>query len=205
MNKGLEQEIFWSKEYADEYISKNEDFNIEKGIRGWELMLSKAKGIHNILECGCNIGRNMKFLELVLPDAEKSIIELSETAYQRVTSNFKLEHSFNGSILESNLPKNSFNLVFSMGVLIHISPDILLDNMAKMYSYSNKYILIGEYFSRSPVMIEYQGQKNKLFKQDFGKLFIENFNVSIIDYGFLWGYEFDDAGFDDITWWLFKK
>lgn len=165
-------------------------------------MLSKANGIDNILECGSNIGRNIRFLESVVPDSRKSIIELSEPAYQRVTSICTLEHSFNGSILESNLPIDNFNMVFSMGVLIHISPQNLLENM---FSYSNKYILIGEYFSRSPVMIEYQGQINKLFKQDFGKLFIENFNVSLVDYGFLWGHEFDKAGFDDITWWLFKK
>lgn len=30
-------------------------------------------------------------------------------------------------------------------------------------------------------------------------------DCNLIDYGFLWGYEFDIAGFDDITWWLFEK
>lgn len=54
-------------------------------------------------------------------------------------------------------------------------------------------------------MIEYQGEKDRLFKSDFGKMFIENFDVSLIDYGFLWGYLYDIAGFDDVTWWLFKK
>ena len=54
-------------------------------------------------------------------------------------------------------------------------------------------------------MIEYQGEQNKLFKRDFGKLFIENFNVQLVDYGFLWGHIYDSAGFDDITWWLFEK
>jgi hypothetical protein len=92
-----------------------------------------------------------------------------------------------------------------MGVLIHIHPDDLLANMRKMFDYSNKYILIGEYFNRTPVMIEYQGQKDKLFKRDFGKLFIENFPVDLVDYGFLWGHIYDDAGFDDVTWWLFEK
>jgi hypothetical protein len=48
-------------------------------------------------------------------------------------------------------------------------------------------------------------QKNRLFKRDFGKLFLENFSAELIDYGFLWGHIYDDAGFDDITWWLFEK
>ena len=41
--------------------------------------------------------------------------------------------------------------------------------------------------------------------RDFGKLFLENFPVKLIDYGFLWGHIYDHAGFDDITWWVFKK
>jgi hypothetical protein len=95
--------------------------------------------------------------------------------------------------------------VFTMGVLIHINPDQLLEHMSKMYGYSKKYILIGEYFNRIPISIEYQGEKEKLFKRDFGKLFIENFDVNLVDYGFLWGHIYDIAGFDDITWWLFEK
>lgn len=77
--------------------------------------------------------------------------------------------------------------------------------MKKLFDYSKKFILIGEYFNRTPIMQEYHGKLNKLFEKDFGKLFIQNFNISLIDYGFLWGHIYDDAGFDDITWWLFEK
>ena len=117
----------------------------------------------------------------------------------------EIQNKFNGSIIDSELNGQTFDLTFTIGVLIHIHPDYLLDNMRRIYDYSKKYILIGEYFNRTPTMIEYQGQKDKLFKRDFGKLFAENFNVSIVDYGFLWGHIYDNAGFDDITWWLFKK
>ena len=54
-------------------------------------------------------------------------------------------------------------------------------------------------------MLDYQGQKNRLFKRDFGKLIIENFPVKLLDYGFHWGHIYDAAGFDDITWWIFEK
>ena len=111
---------------------------------------------------------------------------------------------FHGSIGDSHF-KEKFDLVFTVGVLIHIHPKDLLKNMQKLYRYAKKYILIGEYFNRTPVMIEYQGKKNRLFKRDFGKLFIENFSVSLVDNGFLWGHVYDQAGFDDITWWLFVK
>ena len=77
--------------------------------------------------------------------------------------------------------------------------------MSAMFSHSSRYILIGEYFSRNLVRLEYQGEANKLFKADYGKVFMENFNVKLVDYGFLWGHLYDEAGFDDITWWLFEK
>jgi pseudaminic acid biosynthesis-associated methylase len=197
-----EQEKFWAHGYAREYIEKNKNFDAELGVEAWETMLKKASGIQTILECGCNIGRQINFLNKVLPQAEKSVIEISKPAFDFVTSNYNIKSAFNGSIVESNFNNNSFDLTFVFGVLIHIHPDNLLANMSKLYNYSKKYILIAEYFNRIPVMIEYQGQLNKLFKRDFGRLFLENFGVKIVDFGFLWEPVY---GFDDITWWLFEK
>jgi pseudaminic acid biosynthesis-associated methylase len=200
-----EQEKFWAEDYAHEYIEKNRSFDGKRGVEAWNRMLSKAKSIDSILECGCNIGRNIKFLSEAYPFTKKSIIEISKPAFDFVTSNMELEESFNGPIIEANFKRKTFDLVFTMGVLIHIHPNDLMANARKIFDHSNKYILIGEYFNRTPVMIEYQGQSDKLFKRDFGKFFIENFDLSVIDYGFLWGHIYDDAGFDDITWWLFEK
>jgi spore coat polysaccharide biosynthesis protein SpsF len=199
-----EQQSFWAKQYAHEYIEKNSQFDNEMGVEGWKKILAKAGDIQSVLECGCNIGRNIGFLDKVLPNAKKSVIEISEPAFRYVTNKFDINSSFNGAIVDSNLSPG-FDLVFTAGVLIHIHPDDLLANMKKMYDYSGKYILICEYFNRTPVMIEYKGQVNKLFKCDFGRLFIDNFSVTLVDYGFLWGHIYDDAGFDDITWWLFQK
>lgn len=206
MSFNSEQEKFWAKTYAYEYIDKNSKFDHNLGSQVWEHMLRKTNGnLENYLELGCNIGRNIEQLKLAFPKAHPSIVEISEPAFNFVTSHHKFKSAFNGSILNSDLEKESFSLVFTIGVLIHINPDQLIAHMAKIHSYSKKYILIGEYFNRTPVSIEYQGEEEKLFKRDFGKLFIENFDVKLLDYGFLWGHIYDKAGFDDITWWLFEK
>lgn len=199
-----EQEIFWSEQYAEDYIKKNAEFDANLGVQAWEKMLASTSGITSLLECGCNIGRNIDSLDRLLPSASKSIIEISKPAFDFVSSRHALAQKFNGSILESSL-EGSFDLVYTMGVLIHINPDELLANLEKAYNYSNKYLLFGEYFNRTPIMLDYQGQKNRLFKRDFGKLVIENFSVKLLDYGFLWGHIYDAAGFDDITWWMFEK
>jgi len=200
-----DQQQFWARTYAAEYMRKNSQFDKQSGVDCWMQMLAKAKDIRSVLECGCNIGRNIGFLNEVLPQAGKSIIEISEPAYEYVSSRYQLDKAFNGPILASKFEDNSFDLVFTMGVLIHIHPDELQANMKKIFDYSCRYVLMGEYFNRTPVMLDYQGEKDKLFKRDFGKLFIESFDVKLVDYGFLWGHLYDKAGFDDITWWLFEK
>lgn len=200
-----EQQVFWKEKYSKEYISRNSNYTLDDGIKCWSKMLQRANGVNAILECGSNIGKNINILNHVLPSSSKSIIEISPDAYEIVKSRYQLAQSYNGPILESSFEKESFDLVFTMGVLIHIHPNDLLDNMQKMFEHSSKYILIGEYFNRTPVTIEYHGEKDKLFKRDFGKLFMENFDVELVDYGFLWGHLYDKAGFDDITYWLFKK
>lgn len=206
MTYNTEQEKFWATTYATDYIKKNSSFDNNIGAEAWAKMLKGTRGeVNNFLECGCNIGRNIEQIKMVIPGAIPSIIEISEPAFKFVTSRYAFKHAFNGAILNSAFDDASFDLVFTMGVLIHIAPDQLLEHMERMFRYSNKYILMGEYFNRTPVSIEYQGEKEKLFKRDFGKLFIENLDVKLIDYGFLWGHIYDVAGFDDVTWWLFEK
>jgi pseudaminic acid biosynthesis-associated methylase len=202
-----EQQAFWKETYTDEYMKRNSNFDFDLAIEAWNIILKKAdkESISSVLECGSNIGRNINFLNTVLPNAKKSIIEIAVDPYNFITTQYKIDQSFNGSILESSFEKDSFDLVFTNGVLIHIHPDEVINNMKKMYEYSKKYIIVSEYFNRTPTMIEYRGEMNKLFKSDFGKTFMENFDVKLIDYGFLWGHVYDNAGFDDVTFWLFEK
>jgi pseudaminic acid biosynthesis-associated methylase len=198
------QEQYWAQEAAQAYIARNSSFDHSLGSQAWDTMLAQAdQPIGSFLECGCNIGRNVSQLALARPAARPSVIEISQPAFHFVTRQHDLQHAFNGPILDASLPPASFDLVFTMGVLIHIQPDQLLQTMARMHAWSSRYILMGEYFNRTPVMLEYHGQQDRLFKRDFGRLFADNFDVEVKDCGFLWDRLYAAAGFDDITWWLF--
>lgn len=200
------QEHFWKSKITENYVADNLVFNERLGISAWERILAKVNKseISSYLDCGSNIGRNIAFLKQVLPAASANIIEIAKEPHDRCLEDFQIEKSFLGPIKEAEFDA-TFDLVFTNVVLIHVNPNDLLASMTRMYELSSRYILIGEYFSRAPLMIDYRGETNRLFKRDFGKLFVENFDCKVRDYGFLWGHEFDDAGFDDITYWLFEK
>ena len=199
-----EQELFWKNTYGEEYISKNQTFDNDKGSEAWKKILSKCeKDNLKILECGCNIGRNITQIKKAFPNCSTSVIEINKQALDICKSNNDIEKSFNGSIINCDFEDRQFDLVFTMGVLIHIAPENLKETLSKIKNFSKRYILFGEYFNRTPVSIEYQGKNDLLFKRDFGKYFLENFEAKCIDYGFLWSHEYESAGFDDCTWWLF--
>lgn len=201
-----EQEDFWANDIAQEYMQANSSFNVPLGIEAWKKMTSSIdlSSLSSLLECGCNIGRNLNSLKNLIPKAHAAVIEINKEALEVAVKNYEIAEVFHGSIKDAKLSRQ-FNLVFTCGVLIHINPLDLLDTMQNIYNLSDRYILIAEYFNRTPVSIEYRGQSEKLFKRDFGKEFMENFDVRLVDYGFLWGHIYDDAGFDDVTYWLFEK
>lgn len=202
-----EQEEFWKNKYSQEYIKKNSNFNRELLIKGWREILKNVSAPNTIGEFGANVGRNIEALNHIYPEAEKTAIELSADASKILRNRFKDLNVINWSILESKITNNSFDLSFTMGVLIHIHPNDLQQNLKKVILSSNRYVVIGEYFNRTPVSLTYQGEEEKLFKRDFGKFALENFSdkIKFKYYGFLWGHLYDEGGFDDITWWVFER
>lgn len=202
MNK---QELFWQDTYAQEYIARNSTFDLASGIKAWAEMTKRMEPIKSILECGSNIGRNINSLNHLMPDATKSIIEISPAAFKVVTDAYCLEEAYNCSIVDADFGSKQFDLVFTTGVLIHIAPNALLKNLTKVYGLSRKYILFCEMFSRLPKSMPYRGENDLLFTRDYGRYFLEHFECHVVDYGFLWGHYYDDAGFDDGHYWVFEK
>ncbi len=197
----------WKSDFGNEYISRNP---INKDVilrltRDWGRMLSKAisPSPNSVLEVGCNIGRNLAVLNNFI--SELHGIEPNAEACKTARQNPKLA---NVNILEGdgfNLPfsNESVDLVFTSGVLIHVSPDDLDKFVDEIYRVSRRYILVIEYFSHTPVSIPYRGLEGYLFKRDFGSYYLDRFpSLRPLDYGFLWQ-RFDSS--DNSNWWLFAK
>jgi spore coat polysaccharide biosynthesis protein SpsF len=204
-----EQEALWAGNFGDEYTKRMDgDAWIKSNIDFFSNALIKAKGINSILELGCNRGLNLAALEYIDQSTVKSGIDINKDALTKLISMFddlKLDRPFiHCSSIDKYETLNTYDLVFTKGVLIHINPSQLDAVYEKMYTLSNKYILVAEYFNPTPVEVVYHGLQGKLFKRDFAGELIDKYKLNLVDYGFVSKRDRLHPQ-DDINWYLLEK
>jgi len=185
----------WRGEFGNEYTERN----IEGS--GREIMWQRILNVlpdqpENILEVGANIGLNLDvisgFLNARLIGLEPNPVARSQIAFE----------SIDGTADLIPLEDNAVEMVFTCGVLIHVPPDNLKKACDEIYRVSSRYIVCIEYFSDKPEEIIYRGQTGLLWKRDFGKFYLDHYDVSLIDYGFFWK---EATGLDNLTYFIFEK
>ena len=197
--------MFWSGEFGDAYISRNmSEQLLAANLTYFSRALCRCSALNSIFEVGANVGMNIKALQALYPGAKLSAIEINQEASRQLIKMIGESNVTCGSILDFKGNK-TFELVFTKGVLIHLSPEHLALAYQQMADLSSKYVLIGEYYNPKPVSIEYRGHKNKLFKRDFCGEFLEAHpEFNLIDYGFAYHRDPQHPQ-DDITWFLLEK
>jgi len=202
MKEKAAQEEFWSGEFGDQYTKRNQI--VPETIKNFFAnVLSKTYGVRSICELGANKGHNLEALYSLSNNYELTGVELNRSAYEKMMEKSYIR-SYH-SLIQDFLPQTHFDLVFTCGVLIHINPDDLTLIYDKLFQLSNRYILINEYFSQTPVELEYRGHIGKLFKRDFAGELLDQFSgqISVVDYGFLWSRL--EPSWDNPTWFLLEK
>jgi pseudaminic acid biosynthesis-associated methylase len=177
--KETEQIKFWKGEFGDEYTSRNEGdidelYQKQFGISRTELNNEFLNGINKditMLEVGCNRCLQLNLLEKMGFNNLWGV-EINKKALS-VSKNNKALNLVEGSAFDIPFKDKFFDLVFTSGVLIHISPEDLPKVIDEMYRTAKKYIWCFEYFSEECKEISYRGNENKLWKNNFLKLFLE--------------------------------
>ncbi len=201
-----EQEDFWKNEFGNEYSSrKNNNYKIiEQRETEFKKYLKRTNGINSVLEFGANIGLNLSILKSMIEGLSLHAVEINQSAIKDLEKIVPAENIFEGSFTEFTSTLK-FDLVISRGVLIHLNPDDLPKAYEQLYTYTNKYILISEYFNTDPVSVDYRCYQNKLFKRDFCKEILDMYSdLNLIDYGFLYSSD-SNYKYDDLTWFLLEK
>lgn len=128
-----------------------------------------------ILEVGSNVCNQLLLLQNI-GFTNLWGIEVSEYAVELSKQRSKGINVIKASALDIPFKDDYFDLVFTSGVLIHIHPNDLPQAMAEMYRVARLYIWCQEYFAENNIEIEYRGQKNLLWKNDFMSLFLDHYH-----------------------------
>lgn len=200
-----EQENFWAGDFGEEYIERNQGEKLlASNLALFSRALERTRNIESAIEFGANIGMNLIALQLLLPKASLSAIEINPQAAKQLEEILPKNNVITTSILDFS-PHKAWDLVLIKGVLIHINPAELPVVYKSLIESSSRYVLVAEYYNPEPVSVPYRGHSDRLFKRDFAGEILDAYpEMKLIDYGFAYH---RDPVFPqgDITWFLMEK
>ena len=199
---------FWRGDFGTDYIDRN-SANAEQlraRVALWAKIMDNLTGAPpaSILEVGSNIGNNLRALR-ALSGAEFFALEPNAEARRVLVEDgvVPAANALDGFAAGIPLADGAVDMAFTCGVLIHIHPDDLVASIREIHRVARRYVVCIEYFADKPEMIPYRGHTDRLFKRDFGGLYMDTFaDLVPLDYGFAWK---RITGLDNLTWWLFEK
>ena len=199
------QESFWAGDFGDEYRQRNVGGQLlAANLALFANVFRGRPAPESVIELGANIGMNLRALKLLFPAAQLSAVEINEAAAKELESLIDPADVHHESILSWS-PVRDWDLVLIKGVLIHLSPEHLASVYRTMAAASCRYVLICEYFNPTPVEIEYRGHRERLFKRDWCREFLQVApEFTLLDYGFAYRHDpaFPD---DDFNWFLLLR
>ena len=139
-----------------------------------KLFLDNLDRSIKILEVGSNMGnqllnlQKMKFENLYGIEINTYAIKMSKSRTQNI-------NIIQASAFDIPFKNDFFDLVFTSGLLIHISPTEIKRVLKEIYRCTKKYIWGFEYCADTYTEVIYREQKNFLWKTNFHKLYIDLF------------------------------
>ena len=204
MQYKTEQENFWAGQFGKEYIGRNEsESHVVNRMVHFGQILRSASSVKSIIELGCNNGMNLQALKRLSPNFELEALEINPEAAQ-IARELGIALVHTQTIAEPIETGRTYDLTFTSGVLIHINPNSLIAVYDNLYRLSNRYILVNEYYNPTPTVVEYRGNKDRLFKRDFAGELMDLYSLRLVNYGFFYH---RDNYFprDDSNWFLLEK
>jgi SAM-dependent methyltransferase len=157
--------FLWSRHlaYAVYYdVPSRLDAPIEQSrevfFRSLDRRLPLRGGIESVLEVGCSLGYNLRYLERQLPratalhglDIDRYAVRAGNEYLRRIGSLVELREG-DMERLESVLAGRSYDLVYCCGVLMYLEPDRVLCVVTAMLNHAKKLAAFAEEWSdRSP-------------------------------------------------------
>jgi pseudaminic acid biosynthesis-associated methylase len=185
MKKKTAQIGEWDGEFGREYTERNPKSPEEQdalyqanfGLTRTELNVEFLEGLDRsmrILEVGCNVGLQLMALQK-MGFTDLHGIEVQRYALDRARELTEGITLAEGSAFDIPHFDNHFDLVFTSGVLIHISPDDIGRALDEIRRCTRQYVWGWEYYAEEYTEVPYRGHGALLWKTDFAGLYRERF------------------------------
>jgi len=164
-------EALWGGDFGDEYVDRN--FAAGEGRREfWRAILGRLEAT-TALEVGCNIGGNVRWVAEVLGAGSVTGIDINEKALAELRRRLPGVTAVHGRARELPFADRSFDFAYTVGVLIHQSPEDLPTVMSEIVRCSDRFVMCAEYPAEEEPEEEvpYRGHRGALYRRDYGGLY----------------------------------
>jgi pseudaminic acid biosynthesis-associated methylase len=175
----------WQGDFGREYTDRNTldtqqldrlwtaNFGVPRSTLNQDFLKSVAKDA-TFLEVGCNIGNQLLMLDQ-LGYGNLSGVEIQSYALNIARERLPRAYFHQASALDLPFEDDSFDVVFTSGVLIHIAPEDLPRAIGNIHRCARNFIWGAEYFSEDPTMVKYREHERLLWKMNYAQLYLSHF------------------------------
>jgi pseudaminic acid biosynthesis-associated methylase len=194
-------EQLWAGDFGDAYLERNASAQTKRGQFWNDIAQRYPAG--RTLEVGCAHGENLRYLSAHRRARDLWGLDVNESALAALRDRVPGANAVWGRARELPFRDRYFDLVFTVGLLIH-QPEISLPVvMSEIVRCSNRWVMFGEYHADTPTDINYRDQPGVLFKRDYRRVYEELFPGLVLrDERHL---TLEDSGFDRVHFAVFER
>jgi pseudaminic acid biosynthesis-associated methylase len=176
----------WRGEFGREYTTRNcltpeqvdalwlKNYGITRTMLN-RRFLAGIPANARILEIGCNMGNQLLLLQQ-LGYSNLHGVDIQSHALELAKSKTKNVNLAQASSFALPYEDKCFDLVFTSGVLIHISPKNIPAALKEIHRCAKSYIWGSEYYAPVATEINYRGHSELLWKMDYAREYLARFD-----------------------------
>jgi len=182
MEKQSKQMEHWSGEFGKSYTDRNpqtfaemdalhvREFGVSRSALNEEF-LGELDRSSRILEVGANVGAQLLGLQAMGFERLYGI-ELQPYAVEKSKANTQGINLIQGSAFDIPFKDGYFDLVYTSGVLIHLSPEDIGVALDEIIRCTRAFVWGWEYYAPEYTAVPYRGNNELLWKTDFAQLYL---------------------------------
>lgn len=196
-----ELELLWAGEFGEGWVDRNARPFDQRGEL-WRDLIDRYPA-RSALEVGAAHGENLRHLSRLMAPGAVCGLDINLTALAAMGTVAPGVQRARAAARELPFRDGSFDVVITVGLLIHQPDESLGSVMDEIVRCSARFVICGEYHSDEPTGIVYRDLEGVLFKRDYGTLYLDRFDhLRLRETLFL---TVEEHGMDRVTMHVFER